>query len=62
LPGTPEVLDAIAEVRWVRPTETREGEAGMGLQFVQMSAVTKQSVKAFVAKREAMVLADDDVT
>jgi len=61
LPGSPEFLDAIAEVRWVRPTETVEGEAGMGLQFLQMSAKTKQAVKAFVEKREAMVLIDDDV-
>ena len=62
LPGTPEVLDAIAEIRWVRPKGTVEGEAGIGLQFLQMSTKAKQAVKSFVAKRETMVLVDDDVT
>jgi len=62
LPGSPEVLDAIAEIRWVRPVDTAEGDAGMGLQFLQMSGKTKQAVKEFVAKREAMILTDGDVT
>jgi len=62
LPGSTEVLDAIAEVRWVRSAETAEGAPGIGLQFLQMSANTKQAVKAFIQKREAMVLIDDDVS
>ena len=41
LPGNSEVLDAIAEVRWIREHKTAEGDAGMGLQFLQMSAKTK---------------------
>jgi uncharacterized protein (TIGR02266 family) len=55
LPGNPELLDAITEVRWVRDRDTAAGEAGMGLQFLQMSAKTKQAVKAFAEKRDAMI-------
>ena len=58
LPGNPEVLDAVTEVRWVRKRDTVEGDAGMGLQFLQLSAKTKLAVKAFVAKREEMVYTD----
>lgn len=54
LPGSEVRLDAITEVRWVRPKDTAEGEAGMGLAFLQMSATTKQSVKAFLEKRQTM--------
>jgi len=54
LSGNPEVLDAITEVRWVRERDTVEGDAGMGLQFLQLSAKTKLAVKAFAERREAM--------
>ena len=55
LPGMPDRLDAITEVRWLREKDTAEGEAGMGLQFLQMSAPTKRAVKAFAEKRDAMI-------
>jgi uncharacterized protein (TIGR02266 family) len=55
LPGSTEVMDAITEVRWVRSTDMNGGETGMGLQFLQMSAKTKQAVKAFADKRVSMV-------
>jgi Tfp pilus assembly protein PilZ len=58
LPGNPEVLDAIAEVRWVRENRTAEGDAGMGLQFLQMSAKTKEAVKAFREKCAAIMGSD----
>jgi uncharacterized protein (TIGR02266 family) len=58
LPGNPEVLDAITEVRWLRDKNTAEGDVGMGLQFLQMSPKTKQAVKAFAAKRDAMLHTD----
>jgi uncharacterized protein (TIGR02266 family) len=61
LPGSPEVLDAITEVRWVRAKDTVEGDAGMGLQFLQMSAKTKQAVRAFAEKRGAMVHSNEPV-
>lgn len=57
LPTSPQVMDAIAEVRWLRSTDTTGSEAGMGLQFLQMSAETKQAVRAFMAQRTAMVCA-----
>ncbi len=56
LPDSPELMDAIAEVRWTRSEETSEGEPGIGLAFLQLSAKTKQAIKAYVAKREAMGL------
>ena len=57
LPGHPDLLDAITEVRWVRPRDTAEGEAGLGLEFLQMSLATKDAVKAFIEKRRAIVYA-----
>jgi c-di-GMP-binding flagellar brake protein YcgR len=47
-------LDAIAEVRWVRPTNTETGDAGMGLEFLQMSPGNKQAVKDFIIRRESI--------
>jgi uncharacterized protein (TIGR02266 family) len=58
LPEDAEVLDAITEVRWVREQDTAEGDAGMGLQFLQMSARTKLAVKAFRERRNALVHSD----
>ncbi len=55
LPGHPVRLDAITEVRWVRPRDTAEGGAGLGLEFLQMSPATKEAVKAFLEKRRAIV-------
>jgi uncharacterized protein (TIGR02266 family) len=55
IPGIPETLDAITEVRWVRARDTADGDAGMGLQFLQMSPKTKLAVKAFAERREALV-------
>jgi uncharacterized protein (TIGR02266 family) len=55
LPGTPDRLDAITEVRWLREKDTADGGAGMGLQFLQMSATTKRAVKAFAEKRDALI-------
>lgn len=56
LPGSAEILDAIAEVRWVRSTDTTGSESGMGLQFLQMSAKTREAVAAFMRQRAAMVV------
>jgi len=54
LPGSSELLDAITEVRWVRRKDTDEGEAGMGLEFLQLSPATRQLVKAFAERRNAI--------
>jgi len=53
LPGCPDILDAIAEVRWVRGRDTSDGPAGLGLQFLQMSARTKQSVRTYFAHQSS---------
>lgn len=59
LPGSEVRLDAIAEVRWARSKDTAEGEAGIGLEFLQMSPATKQAVKTFLAKQQAILRGDD---
>ena len=59
LPGSEVLLDAITEVRWVRPKETVEGEAGIGLEFLQMSSATKQAVNDYLAQRQSIVHAKD---
>ena len=60
LPGTPEVLDAITEVRWVRGSEVSGGhlEPGMGLQFLQLAPRTKQAIRVFLSQRESMFYDD----
>ncbi len=58
LPGIEEDLDAITEVRWVRTRDTAEGDAGMGLQFLQMSKKTKLAVRAFQQRRDAIIHTD----
>jgi uncharacterized protein (TIGR02266 family) len=58
LPGSDVLLDAITEVRWVR-ANAAEGEAGIGLEFLQMSSATKQAVKAYLSKRDSIVHTKD---
>lgn len=55
LPGSDVLLDAITAVRWVRPNDSAEGEAGIGLEFLQMSPATKQAVRDYLAKRQSIV-------
>lgn len=59
LPGSDVLLDAISEVRWVRPNDTAEGEAGIGLEFLQMSPSTKQAVKEYLSQRQSIVHTKD---
>jgi uncharacterized protein (TIGR02266 family) len=56
LPTSPEPVDAITEVRWVRTRDVPDGggKAGLGLMFVQMSPQAKAAVKAFLARRESI--------
>lgn len=55
LPGSSVLQDAITEVRWVRGPGSGAGEPGMGLQFVQLSAKTKQAIKEFLKQRESLI-------
>jgi uncharacterized protein (TIGR02266 family) len=56
LPTLREPIDALTEVRWVRPTEMPGGggEAGMGLQFLQLTPRAKEAIKAFLKKRDSL--------
>jgi uncharacterized protein (TIGR02266 family) len=56
LPTYREPIDALTEVRWVRATALPggDGEAGMGLQFLQLEPRAKEAIKAFLKKRESL--------
>ena len=49
-------IDAMTEVRWIRATAVPGGggEAGMGLQFLQLAPVAKEAIKAFLKKRDSL--------
>ena len=56
LPNYREPIDAITEVRWVRATALSGGggEAGMGLQFLQLSPPAKEAIMAFLKRRDSL--------
>ncbi len=56
LPNYREPIDAVTEVRWVRSTALPGGggEAGMGLQFLQLSPQAKDAIKAFLKQRDSL--------
>jgi uncharacterized protein (TIGR02266 family) len=56
LPTAKDPIDAITEVRWVRLTEVPGGggEAGMGLQFLQLQPQAKEAIKAFLRQRDSL--------
>ncbi len=56
LPTSREPIDALTEVRWVRSTALPGGggEAGMGLQFLQLSLQAKDAIKAFLKQRDSL--------
>lgn len=56
LPTLKEPIDALTEVRWVRPNAVQGGggEAGMGLQFLQLQPQAKEAIKAFLRQRESL--------
>jgi uncharacterized protein (TIGR02266 family) len=56
LPTYSEPIDAITEVRWVRAMALPggDGEAGMGLRFLQLEPRAKEAIKAFLKKRESL--------
>jgi uncharacterized protein (TIGR02266 family) len=56
LPTLREPIEAVTEVRWVRatPMPSGGGEAGMGLQFLQLAPQAKEAIKAFLKKRDSL--------
>jgi uncharacterized protein (TIGR02266 family) len=56
LPTSPEPLDVLTEVRWVRTRDVPGGggKAGVGLMFLQMSPKAKEAVKAYLQQRESI--------
>jgi uncharacterized protein (TIGR02266 family) len=56
LPTSPQPIDAMTEVRWIRsnPVAGGGGEAGMGLMFLQLNPEAKQAIMAFLRKRESL--------
>jgi uncharacterized protein (TIGR02266 family) len=56
LPTAREAIDAITEVRWVRAAALADGggEAGMGLQFLQLAPQSKEAIKAFLKRRDSL--------
>jgi uncharacterized protein (TIGR02266 family) len=56
LPTSRDPIDAIAQVRWVRPTSVPGGgvEAGMGLMFIELGPQAREAVKAFLRQRESL--------
>jgi uncharacterized protein (TIGR02266 family) len=56
LPTSHEPIDAVTEVRWVRPAPVAGGggEAGMGLQFLQLAPQAKDAIKSFLKKRDSL--------
>ena len=56
LPTSPQPIDVLTEVRWVRHQDVPGGggRAGVGLMFLQMSPQARQAVKAFIARRETI--------
>lgn len=56
LPSLGEPIEAMTQVRWVRTAAVAGGggEAGMGLQFLQLSPHAKDAIKAFLKKRDSL--------
>jgi len=56
LPTSREPIEAMTEVRWIRATAMPGGggEAGMGLQFLQLDVKAKDAIKAFLRKRDSL--------
>ena len=56
LPTFGEPIDAVTEVRWVRAASLPGGggEAGMGLQFLQLLPQAKDAIKAFLKRRDSL--------
>jgi len=56
LPTVREPIDVMTEVRWVRlaPLPGGGGEAGMGLQFLQLDPQAKEAIKSFLKRRDSL--------
>jgi len=58
LPTSRDPIEVMTEVRWVRSSEVPGGggEAGMGLQFLELAPAAQQAILAFLRKRESLFI------
>jgi uncharacterized protein (TIGR02266 family) len=54
LGDSPEHIDAVGEVRWLRDVRSSDFPRGFGLRFLEISAAALDRVVAFVAGRESI--------
>ena len=63
LPGSDKVLDVETEVRWLRENSAlmrADGNTGMGVRFINLSAEASAAINAFVQSRESLYYDDED--
>ena len=53
LPGETTPLSARARVAWATPKNKEKGDAGMALEFVELSEATRAAIASFVHYEEA---------
>ena len=56
LPTSRDPIEAMTEVRWVRPEAVRGGggEPGMGLMFCELTPQAKAAIHAFLDQRDSL--------
>jgi uncharacterized protein (TIGR02266 family) len=58
LGGSPEPIDAVGEVCWLREARSPDFPAGFGLRFLKISNESLSRVASFVATRESIFYED----
>ncbi|MBI5479620.1 MAG: TIGR02266 family protein [Deltaproteobacteria bacterium] len=58
LNGSPDPIDAVGEVCWLRDARSPDFPSGFGLRFLQISAQALSRVASFVASRESIFYED----
>ena len=58
IPTSRDAIEVISEVRWVRMESMSGGggEAGMGLQFLQLAPEAKEAIKVFLKQRDSLFI------
>ena len=63
LPESQKVLEVETEVRWIRENSALqrvEGNTGMGVRFINLSAEASTAINAFIQSRESLYYDDED--
>jgi uncharacterized protein (TIGR02266 family) len=58
LDGSPEPIDAVGEVCWLREARSSDFPSGFGLRFLEISDEALSRVTAFVASRDSIFYED----